>query len=175
MVEFGFISTIIERMAITKAKKTEILSKLKDIVTESKTLVFLHFAGLPVSQTSEMRKTLREKGVGYVVAKKSLSKRAFAEAGIAGTLPEMPGEFALAYGVDQLDPAREIFSFQKKFDKKVIIVGGVFDGAFMNADQMTNIATIPGMQTLRAQFVNLINSPLQGLVIALNAIADKGV
>ena len=160
-------------MAITKEKKSEILSKLKNIVSESKSLVFLHFAGLPVSETSEMRKALREKGVGYIVAKKSLSKKAFAEAGITGTIPVLPGEFALAYGTDQLDPAREIFSFQKKFDKKVMIVGGVFDGVFMDATTMTNIATIPGMQTLRAQFVNLINSPLQGLVIALNEIASK--
>jgi ribosomal protein L10 len=35
------------------------------------------------------------------------------------------------------------------------------------------VAQIPGLKTLQAQFVNLINSPIQGFVIALNAIAEK--
>ena len=38
---------------------------------------------------------------------------------------------------------------------------------------MTVIASIPSMQVLRGMFVNVINSPIQGLVIALNAIAVK--
>ena len=43
----------------------------------------------------------------------------------------------------------------------------------MDKEQMTEIAQIPDMQTLRAQFVNVINSPIQGLAIALNALAEK--
>jgi large subunit ribosomal protein L10 len=160
-------------MAVTKEKKSLILNNLKKIVAESTSLVFLNFKGLPVADTSEIRKTLREKGVGYVVAKKSLSKKALSEGGIGGELPELPGEFAMVYGTDQLAPAREVFAFQKKFDKKIQIVGGVFDGNFMNMSEMTTIATIPGIQTLRAQFVNLINSPIQGLVMALDQIAAK--
>jgi ribosomal protein L10 len=38
---------------------------------------------------------------------------------------------------------------------------------------MVTIAQIPGLKTLQAQFVNLINSPIQRLVIGLNAIAEK--
>ena len=35
------------------------------------------------------------------------------------------------------------------------------------------IATIPSLQTLRGMFVNVINSPIAGLAVALKAIADK--
>lgn len=38
---------------------------------------------------------------------------------------------------------------------------------------MTEIATIPSMQVLRGQFVNLINSPIQRFVVALNQIAES--
>ncbi|MCX6703285.1 MAG: 50S ribosomal protein L10 [Candidatus Zambryskibacteria bacterium] len=160
-------------MAISKEKKSGILDNLKKIVKESKSLVFLNFKGLPVSDTSEIRKTLREKGVGYMVAKKTLSKRALTEGGVTGEMPVMPGEFAMVYGTDLLDPAREIFTFQKKFDKKIQIVGGVFEGKFMDQSQMTMVANIPGMKTLQAQFVNLINSPIQRFVVALGQIAEK--
>lgn len=161
-------------MSVTKEKKSEVLAKLQKIVKDSISLVLVNFHGMPVSLTREVRKTLREKGVGYFVAKKTLAKKALTSAGITGTMPETPGELGLIYGTDLLDPAREIYSFQKKLDKKIQIVGGIFEGRFMNQAEMTNIANIPGLKTLHAQFVNIINSPIQGLVLVLNGIADKG-
>ena len=38
---------------------------------------------------------------------------------------------------------------------------------------MIEIASIPSLHVLRGMFVNAINSPIQGLVVALNGIADK--
>ena len=43
----------------------------------------------------------------------------------------------------------------------------------MDKVAMTEIAAIPSTQVLYGQFVNLINSPIQGLVIALDKIAEK--
>jgi large subunit ribosomal protein L10 len=159
-------------MALSKEKKGEILSKLKKIVSDSPSLVFINFHALPVAESSQIRKALRAKGVGYTIAKKTLTRKALSEGKIAGDMPEMPGEFGIVYGTDLLDPAHETYEFQKKFDKKLQIVGGVFEGRFMNMSEMVAVAQIPGMKTLQAQFVNLINSPIQGFVIALNAIAN---
>lgn len=160
-------------MAISKQKKGEILERLKKIVRDSKSLVFINFHSLPVSESSSIRKDLRAKGVGYTVAKKTLIKKAFEGGSIAGSMPDLPGELGIVYGEDALDPAREIYVFQKKFDKKVQIVGGVFEGKYMSLNEMISVAQIPGLKTLQAQFVNLINSPIQRLVIGLNAIAEK--
>ncbi len=159
-------------MALTKNKKAEIIAKVKE-VAKAPSIVFANFHGLTVLQASELRKTLREKNVGYVVAKKTLVRKALEEAGFQGTMPEFPGELALAWSEDLVAPASGIFEFQKKFDKKVKIVGGVFEGMYKNEAEMTEIAAIPGLQTLRGMFVNLINSPIQGLAIVLSAIADK--
>ena len=160
-------------MALTKEKKGEILKKLKDIVKDSESVVFVNFHGLPVSESAGIRKELRSKGVGYTVAKKTLTKKALAEGGITGNMPELPGELGIVYGKDQIDPAREIYVFQKKLGKKLSIVGGVFENKFMNQSEMIVIAQIPGLKTLHAQFVNLINSPIQGLVMALSEIAKS--
>lgn len=160
-------------MAINKEKKGEILSKLKKIVKDSASVVFINFHSLPVSESSNVRKELRSKGIGYTVAKKSLIKKAFEDSKLEGTMPDLPGELGIVYGIDALDPAREIYAFQKKLDKKVQIVGGVFEGKYMDLNAMLTVAQIPGLKTLQAQFVNLINSPIQRLVIGLNAIAEK--
>lgn len=160
-------------MAISKEKKGEILAKLQKIVKDSASIVFINFHTLPVKESSNIRKTLREKGIGYTVAKKSLTKKALNEGGISGTLPELPGELGIVYGTDPIDSAREVYSFQKKLEKKIQILGGIFEGKFMNMEEMIVVAQIPGMHTLQAQFVNLINSPIQGFVMALDQIAKS--
>jgi len=159
-------------MAISKTKKEDILGKLTDIA-KSPSVVFVNFHGLPVTESSELRQTLRDKGVSYYVAKKTLAKKAFNNASIEGEIPALDGEIAIAYGDDLIAPAREVFEFQKKFTDKVTIVGGVFEKVFKSKSEMTAIAEIPDLTTLRGMFVNLINSPIQGFAVALNAIAEK--
>jgi ribosomal protein L10 len=53
------------------------------------------------------------------------------------------------------------------------IIGGVFGGKFVDGKTMLGIATIPSREILLGQFVNIINSPIQGLVMALDQIAKK--
>ncbi|MBX4211012.1 50S ribosomal protein L10 [Candidatus Parcubacteria bacterium] len=161
-------------MALTKQKKTEVFQNLKDAVKKAVSVVFINFHGLTVSDATKVRKELKTKGVNYTVAKKTLAKKAFADAGIKGELPNLEGELALVYSdTDALDSPREIYQFEKKLDKKISIMGGIFDGIFINKERMTSIALIPPLKTLHAQFVNLVNSPIQGFVMALSEIAKK--
>lgn len=160
-------------MAITRDKKATVLSNLKDAVSTSDSLVFVNFKGISGNDTTTLRQTLRLKEVGYTVAKKTLTRLALNGAEIKGEMPELPGEFGLVYGKDLIAPAREIYAFEKKFPENLKITGGVFEGKYMSRDEMLSIATIPDTPVLRGMFVNIINSPIQGFVIALNALAEK--
>ncbi|MEI6494755.1 MAG: 50S ribosomal protein L10 [bacterium] len=160
-------------MAINKQKKVDIIAKLKDKALKANTIVFVNFHGVPVATITEMRNKLRAEGVGYMVAKKTLIRRAFADTKYTGELPELGGEIAVAYGDDQIAPARGVYEYQKKNPDMVKIVGGVFEDRYMDAGAMMSIATIPSREVLLGQFVNVINSPIQGLVMALDAIAKK--
>lgn len=159
-------------MAITKAKKQDILAKLEGIKKDSKSIVFVNFKGLPVSDTVKMRSKLREAGVGYFVAKKTLLDRVLGK-DFNGEMPKLEGEIAVAYSPDAMSPAQNIKTFVEQWGEKLTIVGGIFQGAYKNKEEMTEIASIPSLQVLRGMFVNVINSPIQGIVIALDAIAKK--
>lgn len=159
-------------MAITKAKKEDILTKLNEVRDSANSIVFVHYKGMSVGDTTNMRKDLRERGVGYFVAKKTLMKRAFGES-FEGEMPELDGEIAVAYSADAIAPAQGIKEYAGKFKDNISIVGGVFQGVFKNGAEMTEIASIPPLPVLRGMFVNVINSPIQGLVISLNEIAKK--
>lgn len=159
-------------MAITKEKKQTILAKLDDIKSTSDSIVFVNFSALGGNDTVDMRAKLREEGVGYFVAKKTLIKRAF-DGAFEGEMPQLDGEIAVAYSTDAIAPAQNIKEFAGKFKDQINIVGGVFQGVYKDQAEMTEIASIPPLPVLRGMFVNVINSPIQGLVLGLNAIADK--
>jgi len=167
-----FLSQLIA-MAITKQKKAEIVAKVGDITKEAKTLVFATFKGLTVAEQNEMRKALRAQSVGYTVAKKSLLRRALDAAGYEGSMPALEGEIALAYGADELAPARELKTFVQKFGEHLAFAGGVFGGTFVDAAEITSIASIPGMDTLRAMFAQVINSPRSRFAVVLGEVAKK--
>ena len=159
-------------MAITKTKKQDILAKLTELKATADSIVFVHYKGLSVADTTAMRKELREKGVSYFVAKKTLMKRAFDDT-FTGEMPVLDGEIAVAYSVDPMTPAQSMKEFGTRFKDKISIVGGVFQGVYKNEAEMIEIASIPSLQVLRGMFVNVINSPIQGLVVGLNALAEK--
>lgn len=160
-------------MALTKQQKTELLNDFEGIVKNAQSMVFVQAKGLSVANTTTLRNSLYDANGGYRVTKKTLLKRALNAAGIAGDMPVLDGEIAVAYSTDLTAPAREVYEFSKKFKDNVAMVGGVFEGRFMNATEIMAIATIPPTPVLRGMFVNVINSPIQGLVLALNAIAEK--
>lgn len=158
-------------MAINKAKKDEILAKLETVRDTSDAIVFVHFKGLTVANTTAMRKSLRENGVGYFVAKKTLMKRAFGEK-FEGALPEIDGEIAIAYSTDAIAPAQNIKEFTGKHKDSLAIVGGVFQGVFKSKEEMVEIASIPALDVLRGMFAQLINSPRQRFAVVLSKVAE---
>ena len=158
-------------MAITKAQKKEIVEKIEHALKGAKSIVFVNFKGIKVNDQNKLRKSLRELGIGYTVAKKSLASIALKKIGLKGNEPELGREFALAYSVDNLATHREIVDFAKKNKDNMKVMGGVFEGEYIDAAKVLSYASIPPLKTLHAQFVNIINSPIQGFVMALSEIA----
>lgn len=165
-------------MAKTKAQKQEIVETLATALKGSVSSVFIHYKGVNMEEEYAMRRALTAAGVKYYITRKSLMKRAAQEAGVSGEVPTLSGEIAVAYGMDTngeditLSP-RSIQEYVKKLGGKISIMGGILEGKFVDAAEMQTLATIPPVDTLRGMFLNVINSPIQGFVIALSKIAEK--
>ena len=161
-------------MAISKDKKRAIVARLTDAFKEASSVVFVGFSKLTVKDASLMRKELANAGVRYFVAKKTLIRRALDERGYTGEVPALPGEIAVAWTTNDVTaPARGVYEYGKKLKGVLSLLGGILEDVFLDAGQMTAISTIPPMIVLRGMFVNVINSPIQGLVIALDKIREK--
>lgn len=160
-------------MALTRAQKEHIVEKLKQAIETMQSVVFVNFHGLSVADTDEMRRALREQGVTYTVAKKTLLLHALKETNTKGDMPALDGEVAVVYGDDPVLPAGSIASFVKKHKDALSILGGIYEGRFADRDFMEEIASIPPLPVLKGMFVNVINAPIQGFVVSLSEIAKK--
>ena len=158
------------------------IKELEGAIKGSESLVFVNFHGLKVSDETILRQNLRKEGVGYKVSRKTLLARAL-KGKAEGEIPELAGEVAIAYLPDKalakagsrdgtIAP-REIYNFQKTHKGILSILGGIFEGKFVGGEKMIEIAMIPSREVLYAQFVNLINSPIQRFAVVLDAIAKS--
>lgn len=163
-------------MAKTKQQKGAIIDVLEGAFKNASSAVFVRFSKIGVNDESAMRRALRAEGMSYKVAKKSLIRRALEKLGHEHKHVPLEGEVSVAYSSseDVTAPARRIWQFAKQLGaEKLAIMGGLLEGRLVGREEMEAIATIPPLQTLRGMFVNVINSPIAGLAVALKAIADN--
>ena len=146
------------------------IKELEGAISASKSLVFVNFHGLKVGQETTLRRNLREQGVNYKVSRKTLLARALAGKA-EGELPKLDGEVAIAYSADELSSPREIYNFQKTHKDMLNILGGIFQGKFVDGAHMTELAMIPTREVLLSKLAFLLASPMQRLAIAVNEVA----
>ncbi len=163
-----------EKNMLLKSKKEKMVKEVEKMINDSKSVVFVNFHGLKAVEETALRRDLRDKEVSYKVARKTLLKRALAGKA-QGELPKLDGEVAMVYGADEIAPAREVYNFQKTHKGFLNILGGVFEGKFMGAPAMMEIATIPSREVLLSKIAFLLKSPMQRLAIAVNEVAKGKV
>lgn len=157
---------------ITKSKKEEIIKDLEGAIKGSSSLVFVNFHGLKVSDETKLRSSLRAEGVNYKVSRKTLLARAL-KGKAEGEIPELVGEVAIAYSNDAISSPREVYNFQKTHKGMLNILGGIFEGKFVNGAYMMELATIPSREVLLSKIAFLLQSPMQRLALAVNEVAKK--
>lgn len=155
---------------LQKSKKEEIIKDLEGAISGSESLVFVNFHGLKVHDETALRRDLRDKGVNYKVSRKTLLSRAL-EGKADGVIPELSGEVAIAYSKDGMDAPREVSNFQKTHKGMLAILGGIFQGKFVDGAYMTEIANIPGKEVLLSKLAFLFKSPMQRLALAFSEVA----
>ena len=148
------------------------IKELEGAISNAKSLVFVNFHGLKVGDETKLRQDLRNGGVGYKVSRKTLLARAL-EGKAEGDVPTLGGEVAIAYSADETASAREIYNFQKTHKGVLQILGGIFNGKFVDGAYMTEIATIPGKDVLLSKLAFLFKSPMQRFALAINEVSKK--
>lgn len=138
-------------------------------------MIFVNFHGLKTQESDVIRRSLRAKGLGYLVAKKSLIKRALLDAKIEGTLPELPGEVAIAFGKDHVLPAKEMADAEKAYKDRFKVLGGLLESKYLSLAEVKALAKTPSREVLLGKLVNVMYAPVSGFVRTLDAVPSSFV
>ena len=160
-------------MAISRAKKEEIVKALKEDISSAKAVVFAKFHKLSVGKISDLRRKFRAVGGKYTVSKKTLIGRAFQDAG-KGNLPAMEGEVALITGrEDELALFKTASDFAKKEKEAFQILGGFFEGKLIDAQTTKTLGMIPSREALLAQVMSVIQGNTRKFLYLLDQLSKR--
>lgn len=153
--------------------KRAIIDELKEKFEKCVSFVILDYKGLTVEKDTEFRSEFRKANVEYKVLKNTLVKIALNELGYTDFDAALNGPTAIAISFDDvIAPAKVVSEGIEKY-KAMSIKCGMMDKAFVDEKTVQALAKIPGKQVLYGMLANVLNAPIQGLAIALNAVAEK--
>lgn len=156
-----------DKMAITRKQKEELVEKLADKIKNARVMVYTDYRGLSVEQMTEIRRDLRSKGIDLKVMKQTLFKIAAKNAGADIDMSQMANHpVAIAFGTDEVEPARAIYEFTKKFEN-LEMVGGAINGKNASLDEVKTLALMPSREEMYAKIVGSLASPLRGIASVL--------
>jgi large subunit ribosomal protein L10 len=148
-----------------KEQKAEQVEVLTEKLKRAKVAVLTDYRGLTVGQISELRGKLRAGDVEYRVVKNTLARRAAEAAGHGALEAELKGPVAIAFGYSDLSvPSKLIAEFVRATRLKLEVVGGLVEGRVFTPEQVKQLADLPSRETLIAQLMGTLQSPVSQLV-----------
>lgn len=151
-------------MAVTRERKNEQLQAYKEQVAKSQAIVVADYRGLTVAQLEKLRRSLRESGASFVVAKKTLMAIALKETGRPTPDNAMVGPVGFALlGDDLAAGAKALRDFSKEAGDLFKILGGVLGHSVIDAAGATALADMPTREVQLAQLLGALSAPLTSL------------
>lgn len=170
-------------MPLTRAEKEALVSEYAGGLATAAHAFLVTYKGIKVNDVNQLRTRIRQSGGRYEVVKNNLALRAIQGQPLEALRDSFDGPVAVAYSDDAVALAKVLTDFVKTVPA-LEFRGGLLDGQPIAADQIEEIARLPGREELIAKLLYLLQSPItrlartlnaipQGLVIALDQIGRK--
>ncbi len=153
---------------MNREQKAAVIDEIAAQINESEAVYAVDYRGITVAQAAELRGKLREADATLRVVKNTLTMRAADQAGVEALKPMLEGPTALTFANgDAAAAAKAVFDYARATGL-LPFKGGTLNGEGLAPEQVQSIARLPTRDVLNAQFVNIVASPLTGLVTSLS-------
>lgn len=153
---------------MNREQKAAVIEEIAAQIQESEAVFAVDYRGISVAQAAELRGKLRDADATMRVVKNTLTIRAADKAGAEGLKPVLEGPTALTFVRGDAATAAKAVADYARATGLLPFKGGLLNGEALAPEQMTAIARLPSRDILNAQFVNIVASPLTGLVTSLS-------
>jgi len=156
---------------MNKNEKSEIISEIKELLESSTAVYLTDYHGINVEDISSLRNQFRNEGVRYKVFKNTLVNRALNEIGkydkIADHLIGMTGfAFTTTNPIAPVKIINKYFNDKEKLSLKACYI----EGEYFEGSELKTLATLPTKNELIASIMGSLDSPVSGIVGAINAV-----
>lgn len=157
--------------------KVQAVAELADRIKRAQSIVLVDYQGINVKDETNLRKSLRESGGEYLVAKNRLFKIALKEAGVEDSFDDiLEGTTAFAFGYDDVVAPAKVMNEVSKANAKAKIFnikGGYLTGKRVSEAEVVALASLPSREQLLSMVLNGMLGPVRKLAYGLVAVADK--
>ena len=144
-----------------REEKELLVAELTERLRTAETLIVADYRGLTVTDIDKLRTDLLAHGAKFSVVKNTLTRRAAEAAGTTELLALLEGPTAIAFLESEGDPVAVAKALNDAAKAEVLsIKGGVLEGTTMSAEAVKELASLPPVETVRAQLAGAILSPL---------------
>jgi large subunit ribosomal protein L10 len=158
-------------MALTKEKKSEVVSEVSELLKDSKMTVVAKYQGTSVKSMQELRRQAHDNGTKVLVVKNRLLKKALAgdERFKDVVTSAITGQLMYAFNSgDEVAPAQALANFAKT-EPQIEFVGALSaEGRLLDASEVKTLASLPSKDQLIAETVAMLLSPVGDVVSALS-------
>jgi large subunit ribosomal protein L10 len=153
--------------------KARTIDELEQKLRDAHGAVLLDYRGLTVAAITELRRSLDEQDVDFVVAKNTLLRIAADRAEVEVSPELVEGPTAIAFGMkDEVSPAKLLRDFARR-NRVVSIKGGLVAGQTMSAAEVERLADLPSRETLLSQLLGVLQAPMAQTLAVLQAPAQQ--
>lgn len=151
-------------MAISKARKDELVAQYAELIDTSNGSIFLHeYKGMTVKEMQALRGQLRSDDGAFAVTKNTLFKIALADAGLPVPEDILSGQTGASFARGDAPPiAKALLAYAKK-NPNFVMKGGILNGAILSAEDVEALATLPSLDELRGKILGLITAPARNI------------
>ena len=151
-----------------RPEKSSIVSEVQQRLNVSPYLILVNYAGLKVSQFTELRHRLQGVKSECRVVKNTLLRRALQGENLPDLELHLNGQSAVVLGEKDVVAACKVLkNFQKEFSKPEIRIG-ILDRAVISKEQVLELAELPSREVLLGKILGLLSAPATKLVQILN-------
>lgn len=155
-----------------RAKKAELVAALNGTFAAATLVVVAHQSGLTVGESTDLRRQMRDAGAGYRVTKNRLAKIALVGTPYEALSELFVGPTAIAFSADPIAAAKVAAKFAKA-NNKLTIIGGALRDKLLDTSGVQELAKLPSLDELRAQFLGLLMTPATRVASVLQAPAGQ--
>ena len=133
--------------------------------------VLANVIGMDANSTSALRKRLRDKGIGMMVVKNSLARRATEGSSLAAAFEGIGGTHAVLWGADDfVSLVKEVTELNKDEEDFEVFEtrGGAMDGVQLTPEKVLEISKWPNRAEQLSMLVGQIMGPGAQLAAQLN-------